>query len=63
MIHLAVLNQRCLTRYRFASGVIGPVPVHLKAASEVPMSAEYPRLMTYNAFHLDWFVTDFSSRE
>ncbi|KAH6689760.1 OPT oligopeptide transporter protein-domain-containing protein [Plectosphaerella plurivora] len=45
-----------------AWGIIGPITVHLGAASGLPMSQKYEGLMTYNAFNPATFVTDPSPR-
>ncbi|KAH7363302.1 OPT oligopeptide transporter protein-domain-containing protein [Plectosphaerella cucumerina] len=45
-----------------AWGVIGPITVHLGAASGLPMSQKYEGLVTYNAFNPATFVTDPSPR-
>ncbi|GKT66738.1 oligopeptide transporter [Colletotrichum tofieldiae] len=45
-----------------AWGIIGPILVHLGVASGLPMSAEYPGLVTYNAFNPAKFTDDPSPR-
>jgi uncharacterized oligopeptide transporter (OPT) family protein len=45
-----------------AWGVIGPITVHLGAASGLPMGQKYEGLVTYNAFNPAKFVSDPSPR-